>query len=135
MNDGIVRLAAADTGAAFELNGVRVLLYPSEMDPGTVSVQIETDKAPGQKVRVMLNDADLFDGDPEHDDHPWSRQVQEYYDNQRREATAECKHCGRTITKINDAWVDEEATGDDSVWRETCDSHDTFTAEHEPKQS
>lgn len=26
---------------------------------------------------------------------------------------------------------DPEATGDDAVWRETCDSHDTFTAEHE----
>lgn len=46
--------------------------------------------------------------------------------------TAECKHCGRTITKTEDGWVDEEATGDDSVWRETCDAHDTFTAEHEP---
>jgi hypothetical protein len=29
-------------------------------------------------------------------------------------------------------WVDPEATGDDSIWREVCDSHDTFTAEHEP---
>lgn len=83
--DGIVRQAPADAGAALELNGVRVNIYPSEVDPGTVSVQIDTDQAPGQKIRVMLNDADLFAGDPEHDDHPWARQVQAYYDNQHRE--------------------------------------------------
>lgn len=29
-------------------------------------------------------------------------------------------------------WIDPEATGDDSIWRETCDAHDTFVAEHEP---
>lgn len=46
---------------------------------------------------------------------------------------ATCRHCARTI--INDAgrWVDPWATGDDSVWRETCPDHDTFTAEHEPE--
>jgi hypothetical protein len=47
-------------------------------------------------------------------------------------ATATCKHCGRTITRENGAWVDPEATGDDAMWRETCDLDDTFTAEHEP---
>ena len=26
----------------------------------------------------------------------------------------------------------EHETGDDSIWREVCDSHDTFLAEHEP---
>jgi len=45
-----------------------------------------------------------------------------------------CKHCGRTIVLGDDGvWIDPEATGDDSVWRETCDSHDTFQAEHEPR--
>jgi hypothetical protein len=44
-----------------------------------------------------------------------------------------CQHCGRSITQDNNGvWVDPEATGDDSIWRETCQSHDTFTAEHEP---
>ena len=44
-----------------------------------------------------------------------------------------CKHCGRRIVlDPTDGWVDPEATGDDSMWREGCDSHDTFTAEHEP---
>lgn len=33
-----------------------------------------------------------------------------------------------------DGWADPEATGDDELWRLSCDSHDTFTAEHEPKQ-
>ena len=45
---------------------------------------------------------------------------------------ATCRHCVRTIVKDGGAWVDPEATGDDAIWRETCDSHDTFTAEHEP---
>lgn len=48
---------------------------------------------------------------------------------------ATCQHCGRQI--IKDAagrWIDPEATGDDSIWRETCDRHDTFTAEHEPEE-
>lgn len=43
-----------------------------------------------------------------------------------------CQHCERPIVNVNGVWVDPEATGDDSVWRETCDQHDTFTAEHEP---
>jgi hypothetical protein len=43
-----------------------------------------------------------------------------------------CKHCKRRIVQEDGRWVDPEATGDDSVWRETCDAHDTFTAEHEP---
>lgn len=44
-----------------------------------------------------------------------------------------CIHCGRTIIHDEtDGWVDPEATGDDIVWRETCDEHDTFQAEHEP---
>lgn len=48
-----------------------------------------------------------------------------------REAT--CRYCGRLIIwSSEDGWIDPEATGDDSIWRETCDAHDTFTAEHEP---
>lgn len=44
-----------------------------------------------------------------------------------------CKHCDRVIVLDNvKGWIDPQANGDDSVWRETCDSHDTFTAEHEP---
>jgi hypothetical protein len=42
-----------------------------------------------------------------------------------------CRHCGRAIV-LESRWIDPEATGDDEVWRETCDAHDTFTAEHEP---
>lgn len=44
-----------------------------------------------------------------------------------------CVHCKRGIEQdAEGGWVDPEAAGDDSIWRETCDSHDTFTAEHEP---
>jgi hypothetical protein len=49
----------------------------------------------------------------------------------RRGTTATCKHCGRSITRENGAWVDPEATGDDVMWRENCDLDDTV-AEHEP---
>lgn len=66
-NDGIVRQAPTNTGAALELDGVRVLLYPSEVEPGTISVQVETEIDLGQRVRIMLNDADLYVGDPEVD--------------------------------------------------------------------
>lgn len=44
-----------------------------------------------------------------------------------------CRHCKRSIIWTNeDGWVDPEAGGDDIVWRETCDEHDTFEARHEP---
>lgn len=45
-----------------------------------------------------------------------------------------CKHCGRPIVlSEKGVWVDLDPTGADSVWRETCDAHDTFTADHEPE--
>lgn len=44
-----------------------------------------------------------------------------------------CRHCGRTIELLPSGdWIDPAATGDDAVWRFTCDAHDTFVAEHEP---
>ena len=46
-----------------------------------------------------------------------------------------CRHCDRSIVKVDGAWIDPEATGDDSVWRETCDAHDDFLADHEPVPS
>lgn len=45
--------------------------------------------------------------------------------------SGECMHCGRTVLLVSGVWMDPNATGDDSVWMETCDAHDTFTAEHE----
>lgn len=44
-----------------------------------------------------------------------------------------CRHCGRGIVQVNGQWINPDATGDDSVWRETCEDHDTFIAEHEPE--
>lgn len=50
--------------------------------------------------------------------------------------TGTCRHCGREILNDpSDGWVDPEAGTDmdgDGIWRETCDSHDTFEARHEP---
>ena len=44
-----------------------------------------------------------------------------------------CRHCKRTIVLDNEyGWVDPEATGDDSIWWEVCDSNDTRLADHEP---
>ena len=45
--------------------------------------------------------------------------------------THTCRHCERPIVYEDGLWIDPAATGDDSIWRETCDSHDTMTAEHE----
>lgn len=45
----------------------------------------------------------------------------------------ECRHCGqRIVLMASGSWVDPVARGDDGLWRETCDSHETFSAEHEP---
>lgn len=44
-----------------------------------------------------------------------------------------CQHCHRAIVNRGGVWIDPEATGDDSVWREVCDGHDTFAADHEPR--
>ncbi len=45
---------------------------------------------------------------------------------------AQCRHCERDIELDSDGWIDPEATGDDSIWRETCDANETFDAKHEP---
>ena len=47
----------------------------------------------------------------------------------------DCRYCGRRIVLVEGVWVDPEATGDDKVWHETCDAHDTFTADHEPESA
>lgn len=47
------------------------------------------------------------------------------------DATEVCQHCGRDIALVHGVWVDP--TVDDIGWRETCDAHDTFDAEHEPE--
>lgn len=47
----------------------------------------------------------------------------------------QCRHCGRPVTEVDGRWIDPLATGDDVVWRETCDANDTFTAEHDVKET
>lgn len=50
--------------------------------------------------------------------------------------SATCQHCQRTIyLHPRDGWINPEATGDDSIWRETCEDHDAFAAEHEPEET
>ena len=45
-----------------------------------------------------------------------------------------CKFCQRGIVEVDRAWVDPEATGDDAVWRETCESnHLDRIGAHEPQ--
>ena len=44
-----------------------------------------------------------------------------------------CQHCDRSIVLRNGEWIDPYATGDDFVWTNVCDSHDTFRADHEPQ--
>lgn len=48
--------------------------------------------------------------------------------------THTCIHCERPVLQVNGGWVDPEATGDDVIWRETCDANDTErAAPHEVK--
>jgi hypothetical protein len=50
------------------------------------------------------------------------------------ERTKVCKYCEREIVAAYFGWVDPQATGDDSIWRETCDANtEDFAARHEPK--
>lgn len=50
-----------------------------------------------------------------------------------RPRQGKCQHCGRNINLIEGEWVDVHATGDDSIWRETCDGNsESFVAPHEP---
>ncbi|HZY06280.1 MAG TPA: hypothetical protein VFE69_00985 [Ilumatobacteraceae bacterium] len=53
--------------------------------------------------------------------------------------TALCRYCHRNIVLMGGLWIDPEAGWDDEfgdgMWRETCDAHDTFRAEHEPDLS
>lgn len=46
--------------------------------------------------------------------------------------THHCRYCDRPITLVGDIWVDPDATGDDDIWRETCDAATTFVAHHQP---
>ena len=47
-----------------------------------------------------------------------------------------CKHCHRQIKELNGEWIDPNATGDDEVWRYSCDEneHDIY-ASHEPQEA
>ena len=51
----------------------------------------------------------------------------------RDDGAGQCHHCERYIKLDGGIWIDPEATGDDSMWREVCDEHDTFDAQHEPR--
>lgn len=49
---------------------------------------------------------------------------------------ATCRHCDRPIMHVeSEGWVDPKATGENGVWRTTCERHDTFEAEHEPAET
>lgn len=42
-----------------------------------------------------------------------------------------CIYCARTIQETDTyEWADMAATGDDIVWRYTCDKNDSFLAVH-----
>jgi len=51
-----------------------------------------------------------------------------------KKETTKCFHCGRTITATSTGWADMEATGDDKIWRYTCDENDTFPSDHEAEE-
>ncbi len=50
--------------------------------------------------------------------------------------SATCKHCERHIIRYSreHSWIDPEATGDDSIWRESCGDSQAAYPEHEPKE-
>jgi len=48
---------------------------------------------------------------------------------------ATCEDCGRAVEYVDGSWIDPEASGDDILWRETCDSSAMFPAEHKAVSS
>lgn len=58
--------------------------------------------------------------------------VERYVESAITDDSNTCRYCDRTIVRVNGRWIDPEATGDDSLWKETCDGNDTFMAEHAP---
>lgn len=42
-----------------------------------------------------------------------------------------CIYCQRPVTLTDEGWADENATGDDSIWRLVCDENGSFPASHE----
>lgn len=47
---------------------------------------------------------------------------------------ATCRFCGRDIVdNPEDGWVDPEATGDDVMWRQSCDAAKALPFYHEPR--
>lgn len=87
------------------------------INDGSNAMQI--DLGPG--LYLINEDGDAWQADPAE----WRTVAQMH----------ECKHCGRTVFDTGEdsmyRYVDPHALDDDSIWRETCDSHDTFPAEHE----
>lgn len=70
----------------------------------------------------------------------WMELVDHFRDPEWRAAqdpvVVTCRYCHRVIVQAyGGVWIDPAATGDDAVWRETCDAHDTFTAEHVPESA
>lgn len=130
------------------MSSVRVTITRSAGPDGAILVMIDTDDEPDGSdgstgMRVTLNEATIFDGKPYEplgDAEPRKAHVHVldvptmsvlYAD----EKTATCRHCERDIVLRDGRWIDLAAgyaEDGDGVWRETCDRHDTFTAEHEP---
>lgn len=89
--------------------------WTSETD-GRPVVQIDTRYEPNERgLRVYVNDALVSGTEPTETE------------------THVCRHCGHGIVLGGGAWIAPDATGDDSIWRETCpDNHTEISAPHEP---
>lgn len=86
------------------------------MDTYALYIEAESEEEAEQELASLIGTEPL----------PWTRE------SAQSEGRAQCRYCGRRIIEEGGRWIDPEATGDDAIWRETCDAHDTFTAEHEP---
>ena len=51
-----------------------------------------------------------------------------------KKETTKCIHCERIITATPTGWADMQATGDDKIWKYTCDENDTFPSDHETEE-
>lgn len=67
-------------------------------------------------------------------DSPYARRQLDWA-NGKDDDMSTCRHCGRAIGQdTHGRWIDPEAPlgTDDAIWREVCDSSESFDATHEP---
>lgn len=98
----------------------------------------------GQPLRITVDWCETFDSvwDTELEEHTYhttdeqdavigSLVLPEYLPLIVKGGFSICKHCERDVFLTDEGWADPNATGDDEIWRLTCDGNEAWPSEHE----